>query len=222
MTSAARAIRTGIVCLAVFSSSGCARMSGWSDDLVRATGGVLFGQSVGHIAGRVEQAPDSFSVISLDSVDASRRWPGDEAPTWVSIEQGRQSPPIAALRPDQILRIENLDPIHHEIFSADAENPLRVPLPGGHTSDGIRLSSPGLVQGYCRMHPNESFTFLITDSDHFVYAEGKADFEFSRVPGGDYHLRTTALDGKTDSRRVYVTAGETLEVTIRPRARATR
>lgn len=222
MTGPARAIRTGIICLAVLSSSGCARMSGWTDDLVRATGGGLFGPAVGQIAGRVEQAPDSFSVISLDSVDTSRRSPGDALPARVSIEQGRQSPPIAALRPNQILRIENLDPIHHEIFSADAENPLRVPLPGGHATDGIRLNSPGLVRGYCRMHPNESFAFLVTDSEHFVYAEGKTDFEFSQVPGGDYHLRTTALDGKIDSRRVSVTAGETLEVTIRPRARARR
>jgi hypothetical protein len=177
---------------------------------------------VGHVAGRLEADAQSVSVIHMQAV-TSQKPNSSRAPLpRVAIKDGRQQPRIALVRPDQPLRVVNLDAIYHEIFTAGSDNQFRVRLASGEESAPIPLRTPGFVRGYCRLHPQENYAFLVTKADHVVYLEHELKFEIQHVPVGEYRIVATSLDAESEETRFRVEADRTVELTLRLEPRLER
>lgn len=127
----------------------------------------------------------------------------------VPIQTARSASGIHLVTVDQPIRIQNLDSIHHELFTTNTENPLRVRLAGGAESEVLRLASPGLVRLYCALHPEENHTFVASsDPAYSAFIDSGMRFRIPSVRPGRYRVRAaSALDwGKPETVEV-VTAG---------------
>jgi hypothetical protein len=202
----------GLLILLLLTS--CARMS---------TPNLPTTAAVGHVTGRLEAATQSVSVIHMQAMTSQKPNNSSRTPLpRVSIKDGGQQPRIALVRPDQPLRVVNLDAIYHEIFTAGPDNQFRVRLASGQESAPIPLRTPGFVRGYCRLHPRENFAFLVTKADHVVYLEHDSEFEIQRVPVGEYRIVATGLDAESEETRFRVEADRTVELTLRLEPRLER
>jgi hypothetical protein len=202
-----------VVLLTMLLLSGCARMS-----IVNFPTAA----EVGHVAGRLEADAQSVSVIHLQAMTSQKPNSSRTPLPRVAIKDGGQQPRIALVRPDQPLRIVNLDAIYHEIFTAGSDNQFRVRLASGEESAPIPLRTPGFVRGYCRLHPRENFAFLVTKADHVVYLEHDSEFEIQHVPVGEYRIVATGLDAESEETRFRVEADRTVELTLRLEPRLER
>ncbi len=216
MPTTHQAFKTSLACLLAVSVCGCTQLSNWSRDFG------LMDVPVGEIRGHVDQVDQDFAVVHLEPINPSRGSRAASESVLVRIEKGRQDPRLAIVRPDQPIHIENRDAIHHELFSADATNRLHVRLSGGGEADDVRFEAPGLVRGYCRMHPDESYAFLVVDAEYVSSVDERSDFELTRIPVGAYRISATSVDGEIETIRVDVAAGETTRITLHPRSRAGR
>jgi len=178
--------------------------------------------AVGHISGRIEQDDPGVYIVHLEAMEPGRARSRHAQPRQISIEEGRQQPLIALVRPDQPLRITNLDSIYHEIFTVGSNNQFRVRLASGEESGPMRLRTPGFVRGYCRLHPHESYAYLVTEADHVVYLEAGSDFEIPGVPVGEYRIGATSLFAESEQTRLLVSADQTVQLTLRLEPRAER
>jgi hypothetical protein len=202
-----------VVLLTILLLSGCARVSILNFPTAA---------EVGHVAGRLEADAQSVSVIHMQAMTSQKPNSSRTPLPRVAIKDGGQQPRIALVRPDQPLRIVNLDAIYHEIFTAGSDNQFRVRLASGEESAPIPLRTPGFVRGYCRLHPQENYAFLVTKADHVVYLEHGSKFEIQRVPVGDYRIVATSLDAESEETRFRVEADRTVELTLRLEPRLER
>jgi hypothetical protein len=202
-----------VVLLTILLLSGCARVSILNFPTAA---------EVGHVAGRLEADAQSVSVIHMQAMTSQKPNSSRTPLPRVAIKDGGQQPRIALVRPDQPLRVVNLDAIYHEIFTAGSDNQFRVRLASGEESAPIPLRTPGFVRGYCQLHPRENFAFLVTKADHVVYLEHGSKFEIQRVPVGDYRIVATGLDAESEETRFWVEADRTVELTLRLEPRLER
>jgi len=132
----------------------------------------------------------------------------------VVIRQGRQEPELHLVHPEQPLKIHNQDSIYHELFTADNRNRFELRVGGSQDSEYIRLEHPGFVRVFCRLHPTESFAFLVARADRFVRIEPGSLFKIPSLPRGDYRIQAGTVDSQTKSMIVHVEAGETVDLTL--------
>jgi hypothetical protein len=134
----------------------------------------------------------------------------------IPIQTARHSSGIHLVTVDQPIRIQNLDSIHHELFTTNTENPLRVRLAGRSESEVLRLASPGLVRLYCVLHPHENHTFVASSgSAYYAFVDSGMRFRIPHVRPGRYRVRAaSALDwGQPET--VEVVTAETVLLTLR-------
>jgi hypothetical protein len=174
----------------------------------------LLRPAVGHIVGQIEPNDQGFTLVHLEAIGAQDTDSPITKQARVFIEGGRQQPRIAVVRPEQPLYVTNLDAIYHEIFTVDSDNPFRARLASGAESDPIRLRTPGFVRGYCRLHPHESYAFLITRADHIVSLEDDSNFAIPSVPVGEYRIGATGFDGSSTFTRFLVSRDQTIQLTL--------
>lgn len=175
----------------------------------------------GQVAGSIEQPGQDFAVVRLVALEPSAAQaepttPAPSLPSEISIGRHGQTPRLAFLRPFEPFVLHNTDAIHHEVFTAGSNHTFRVRLASGERTAPLRFQTAALVRGYCRMHPSESFTFLVGEASHHAYVEGGQRFEIDHVPAGRYEVRATGLDGPIGTADIEVAPGTTLEITLRP------
>jgi hypothetical protein len=134
----------------------------------------------------------------------------------VAIQTSRHSSGIQLVTVDRPIRIQNLDSVHHELFTTNTDNPLRIQLAGESESEAFRLPSTGLVRLYCALHPDENHTFVASSSstDH-AFVDSSMRFRIPHVRPGRYRVRAaSALDwGQPET--VEIVTAETVWLTLR-------
>jgi len=184
---------------------------------------------VGTIGGRVELAREGGGAagreipvvtshaqvwVYLEPVEPPTRHM-DEPPTVeVAVRDGRQEPEMLFLNPGQRVRFRNLDAIFHELFTGDTDQGFRVRLEGGAVSDSIRLSERGFIRGYCSLHPDETFAFIVSDARRFVPLAADSRFEIADVSPGEYRIGAASAEAESDRVQVRVAANRTIELTL--------
>jgi hypothetical protein len=170
--------------------------------------------AVGHVVGQIEPDDQGFTLVYMEAIDAQDADSPISTQARVFIEGGRLQPRIAIMRPEQPLYVTNLDAIYHEIFTVDSDNPFRARLASGAESDPIRLRTPGFVRGYCRLHPHESYAFLVTRADYIVSLEDDSNFSIPSVPVGEYRIGAIGFGGSSKSTRFHVSRDQTIQLTL--------
>ena len=178
--------------------------------------------AVGSISGRIRPAANEDessreTLVHLSAVDHSRARTArslESGMVEISIKDGRQRPEIVLVRPDEPLRFVNRDSVHHKLFTADRDNLFEVPLRAGERSEPIRLRSEGFLRGFCRMHPDETFSLLVRAVDFVTRVDPEARFLFEDVPEGRYRIRAASVHGETAALPVQVSRGRRSDLEI--------
>jgi len=161
------------------------------------------------LAGRVLFAgdPDALSrgVVFLKDVDAERA----RNATSVKLEHvnGRLVPSFSAVERGGELTIVNRDAIYHSAFSLSRPNgfSFRAYAPG--TRVGLRLSEPGVIRIYCRIHEGEAATLFVAPGP-LARPSHDGHFAFREVPAGRFLLGAWAEGAAGVSREITLRAGE--------------
>lgn len=133
----------------------------------------------------------------------------------ILIRTGQRSPEVQLVTIDQPFRFHNLDSIHHELFTADPENKLRVRLKGRSESEILSLTSPSLIQLFCALHPDENHTLIVSAGRKHVFLDADWRFRITDVRPGLYRIRAANADNLSQLYPVNVQPAETVEVMLR-------
>lgn len=186
----------------------------------------------GSIAGRVEvsdradgapaeRASDSgrlgtARVLVYVEPTRARVWSrADSVPHEVEIRDGRQQPEVQLLAPGRDLVVHNLDSIYHDLFTSDPKRRVEARLRGGETSARIPIRNPGFFRAFCRLHPEESFAFVVRDHLRAVAVAPDSTFELPDLPPGEYRVRAASADGEGPPTVVRVDRAQTTRLTLR-------
>lgn len=148
----------------------------------------------------------------LERFSLSSLWQVQE----VAIQMSGRSSGIQLVTVDRPIRIQNLDSVHHELFTTNTDDPLRIQLTGKSESKPFRLVSTGLVRFYCALHPDENHTFVASSSSTYhAFVDSSMRFRIPHIRPGRYRVRAaSALDwGQPET--VEIVTAETVLLTLR-------
>jgi hypothetical protein len=212
--------RTALALLVCLLLSGCAQLDRFVPGLA----------PVGEIHGRVEPSGKSAGKagrtaptvdatprvwVYLEPVSPPARQRTRRPVVEVAIRDGRQEPELQFLNPDQPLRFRNSDTIFHELFTGDTRDGFEVRLKGGELSDSIRLTEPGFVRAFCRLHPHETYSFIVSEARRLVALDARSRFVIPEVRAGEYRIRAASVEAESEGVRVWIDADRTTKLTLK-------
>lgn len=130
-------------------------------------------------------------------------------------------PGILPLKLGQTVRIQNSDPVYHNVFSLTSPHKFDVGRrPKGDHFD-VTFEKPGAVDVFCDIHSNMYAMIYVLPSNIISVSKIQSNdrFIFSDIPEGDYELRVVALGYSEYSQAVSVTSGNTIQlgtITLNP------
>jgi len=188
-------------------------------------------RSTGEIQGQVEpftgtlRAPENVKtstskaneiLVFLEPISAEFSFGSLWQIQKIAIQTSLRSSGIQLVTVDRPIRIRNLDPIHHELFTKNMKDDLRIKLAGKSESEIFRLTSPGLVRFYCVLHPEEDYTFIASSSSTYhTFVDSEMHFRIPHVRPGHYRVRAASALDWGQSEMVEVLTSETVQLTLR-------
>jgi len=140
---------------------------------------------------------------------------------YLNQEDQKFKPSILPVRMGQTVRIQNSDPVYHNVFSLTSPHKFDVGRrPQGENYD-VTFEKPGIVDVFCDIHSNmHAIIYVMPENALFSLKVASGDhFAFSKIPEGDYILTYIALGYKQSTVDVRVNSGEVSSlgtVTINP------
>jgi hypothetical protein len=130
-------------------------------------------------------------IVSLEGVAKGKPKPKEE--TIVIENRGcRFIPYMSATTIGSILEVQNVDPIlhttHARFESRNGRTLWNIVQQAGAPGITKTLTTPGLVDVRCDLHPNMRSYVQVFNHPYFATTDADGYFEFKNVPSGDYQL----------------------------------
>ena len=207
----------GLACVLL---SGCAQWTGISNVLSRS--GEIQGRveilggadSPGEIVGRSNFEGRDI-IVFLEPTAARFSFKLRPEVRRIAIRTGRPSPEIQLVTINQPFRIQNLDSIHHELFTANSQSDLRIRLRGRSESEILSLVGPSRVRLFCSLHPDENHTLIVSASHEHAFVDSDSRFRIPHVRPGRYRVRAASAYDWSPPQTVSVGTAESVELTLR-------
>jgi len=170
------------------------------------------GFASGAVAGvvRLGGKPVEGALIWLDEPPpglAATRLPAAS----LSIEHGRQLPPVLLASAGSALTTHNLDPILHTVRVASVD---AVPLPPSQVAQTLELpEEAGLHVVTCDNHTAERSQLLILDHPYVTFSAADGSFRIADAPIGRLRVRVVAEAGASEQ-VIDLGAGAEASVTL--------
>lgn len=170
-------------------------------------------RSGGGLYGRSSRTPintsssDSVLIIlsGFDNINS-----GSESIIYLNQKDRQFKPDLLAARLGQTVRIQNSDPLYHNVFSLTSPHKFDVGRrPQGENFD-VTFDKPGIVDVFCDIHSNmHAIIYVMPENAILSLKVASGDhFAFSKIPEGDYTLTYIALGYKESNFNVRVNSGE--------------
>ncbi|MBO6621250.1 MAG: PEGA domain-containing protein [Balneola sp.] len=178
-------------------------------------GGGLYGRPA-----RSSSSPTSDSVLVILTGNSSVSESKTELEYLNQINQQFQ-PNILPLKQGQTVRIQNSDPVYHNVFSLTSPHKFDVGRrPKGEHFD-VTFEKPGVVDVFCDIHSNMYAMIYVLPLNiiSVTKIQSNDNFIFSDIPEGNYEIRVVALGYSEFSQSVSVTSGATTRletITLNP------
>ena len=182
-----------------------------------AGGGAATGEVRGRVRLRVEgvRLPDVGPIVVFLEGEAGNI--PYEVPAHVPRVHQRNatfSPAFLVIAAGQTVEMPNDDVIFHNVFSYSKPNRFDLGLYRKGTSRSVTLRYPGAVRIYCSIHESMNGIIFVAPLPWFGVVRATGDFTLTNVPAGRYRLRTWSEKLPEASRRVEVSAGESVLVNL--------
>jgi plastocyanin len=125
-------------------------------------------------------------------------------PNWAVVQRGTS------------IAFPNMDNIYHNVFSLSSGNAFDLGLyNSGGEAKTHTFTEPGAVDVYCNIHPQMAASVLVVPNKHFAKVKGDGSFEIPGVPTGRRKVVGWAPGSRSAVDWVEVSAGSTVDVSIR-------
>lgn len=180
-------------------------------------GGGLYGRPAPSNSSNQASSDSILVVLKGSSVHAS------SSNTFYPLNQKDQQfvPSILPVPLNGTVRIQNSDPVYHNVFSLTSPHKFDVGRrPKGEHFD-VSFEKPGVVDVFCDIHSNMHAIIYVLPEGTTAWAKIKSgdNFSFTDVPDGSYELTLYALGYKETSSQIVVRNGETYQagtITLNP------
>jgi len=99
-------------------------------------------------------------------------------------------PRINVVQTGTAVRFPNSDNIRHSVYSFSAARVFTLKLYAGKSTDPVVFDKAGLVVLGCNIHDQMVSWLLVVDTPYFAHTDHGGAATLSRLPPGDYTLRT--------------------------------
>ncbi len=122
-------------------------------------------------------------------------------------------PTILPVEEGGTVRIQNSDPVYHNVFSLTSPHKFDVGRrPKGEFFD-VEFEKPGVIDVFCDIHSNMHAIIYVLPEGTKAWTKIKSGdaFSFSNVPEGSYELSVYALGYQEMTSRISVLDGQTYQ-----------
>ena len=137
---------------------------------------------------------DTKVLIWLERPDKDQKAPRSE-PVVLDQKNKRFQPRLIPIIAGETIRIQNSDPIYHNVFSLSGTRKFDVGRrPQGDYKD-VTFNSPGLVDVFCDIHSDMHALIVVMPRTTAVWTtrNGSGEFTFQNLEPGRYDINITAL-----------------------------
>lgn len=130
-------------------------------------------------------------------------------------------PSILPVSAGGTVRIQNSDPVYHNVFSLTSPNKFDVGRrPKGEHFD-VSFEKPGVVDVFCDIHSNMYAIIYVLPPNTISWTKVKSgdSFIFSDIPDGDYELIFYALGYQEGNSQIEIRNGQSYQagtITLNP------
>lgn len=126
----------------------------------------------------------------------------------------RFDPEIVAVPVGSTVSFPNEDPIFHNVFSLSKAKTFDLGYYPKGSTRLVKFPRPGVVQVYCHIHADMAAAILVIPSAWWTRPDRQGDFTLQNVPPGKYELFAWHRSAGFFRRRITVSAGETLKISL--------
>ncbi|MBO6523134.1 MAG: hypothetical protein JJ971_04850 [Balneolaceae bacterium] len=179
-------------------------------------GGGLYGRS----------APSASSQSSSDSIlvvlkGTPSNIASESASYFLNQKDQQFVPSLLAVKLGGMVRIQNSDPVYHNVFSLTSPHKFDVGRrPKGEHFD-VTFEKPGVVDVFCDIHSNMHAIIYVLPENAVAWTKIKSGdtFSFSDIEDGSYELTLYALGYQESTSQIDVQSGQTYQtgtITLNP------
>lgn len=114
---------------------------------------------------------------------------GPTAPAWIDQRRLRFVPEVIVVTPGRNVAFRNSDPLLHNIFSPDPEEPFDLGTYPEGESRAHRFERSGPHVILCNIHPEMEAWVFVAPTEHAAVTDEVGRFRVERLPAGRYVLR---------------------------------
>ena len=100
----------------------------------------------------------------------------------------RFTPDLIVVPVGSAVSFPNMDPIFHNIFSLSKPKTFDLGSYDKGQTREVAFPKPGIVDVYCRLHPNMAATIVVTPNRWYARSDRSGQFEIQNVPPGKYTI----------------------------------
>jgi hypothetical protein len=156
------------------------------------------------------------AVVYVEEVHprGESRLPARYASSRLELKGQTLRPRILVVLPGTSVEFPNHDSLFHNIFSVSPAKPFDLGRYGRGESKRVTFDKPGLVNVYCKLHPNMAAYILVVPNRAFARPDSSGRFVLPPLPKGRYVVNVWHPDFPAIRREVTVEGGEKSELVL--------
>ena len=154
------------------------------------------------------------AVVYIEEMHAGSRLPTAHASLRLELNGQTLTPRILVVPAGSTVEFPNLDSLFHNVFSVSPARPFDLGRYGRGKSKRITFDKPGLVNVYCKLHPNMAAYILVVPNQAFARPDSSGRFVLPALPKGRYFVNVWHPDFPATRREVTVPASEKSELVV--------
>src|SRR5580692_8047674 len=139
-----------------------------------------------------EEDPLAFErsrvVIYLEGPSSAGDNPTNPEPPRIAQLNRRFSPDLLVVPAGSTVSFPNMDPIFHNVFSLSKPKSFDLGSYDKGETRTVAFPKPGIVDLYCRLHPNMAATIVVTPNRWYARPDAQGQYRIADVPPGKYTL----------------------------------
>jgi plastocyanin len=117
-------------------------------------------------------------------------------------------PDLVVVPVGSVVSFPNMDPIFHNVFSLSKAKTFDLGSYDKGQTRKVEFPKSGIVEVYCRLHPNMAATIVITPNRWYARSDRSGQYHISDVPPGNYTLVAWHRDAGFFRKQIVVEAGK--------------
>ena len=156
------------------------------------------------------------AVVYVEAVHprANSRLPAGQVSSRLELKGQTLRPRILVVQAGTSVEFPNHDSLFHNIFSVSPAKPFDLGRYGRGESKRVTFDKPGLVNVYCKLHPNMAAYILVVPNRAFARPDSSGRFVLPPLPKGQYIVNVWHPDFPAIRREVTIEAGKRSELVM--------